>query len=394
MDINRFDALLGYEKTLPPMRKAKAIPILEKQYRYSISDDGINGTTEILKESEFIVYALQKGYKLKMYANKPCNNCQVLRCFDESCTKGKIEYYLWGEKYGVNITKTGYDFALWLISEGLTSFEAVQEKINNETAEKEKADNETDRIEAKQKADAEIQQQTEAKHKKWLIEAAKNYGSLIVDPYVKGITEGEKVLIMRDIFLDIVGNFEEHAKTLLVLIDNIGSPLCRRDLIRWLHNGNTASIKTFEYITGIKLAKTQKERRKQLEIITKADYTTRPKQYKPQKPKEQAEYNDIFYKKQLSGTGETKNVEFIETKGRLWKCNGYDFFIAYTKPVYKITEGKTGLLVASGNTLKEVQKAAREITKNMRGGKPMDMPFAEMIEQAIKNHGISPLYQE
>jgi len=200
---------------------------------------------------------------------------------------------------------------------------------------------------------------------------------------------------MRDIFFDIIGQFDESAKTLLVLIDNIGSKRCRRDLINRLHNGNTAGIKTFEQITGIKLAKTQKERSIQLETITKSDYTSRPKQYIPRTPKNEAEYNDIYYKYAKCGKG--INPEFVESKGQIWKTNGYDFFIAFNDnnypATYAITEGKTGYKVASGSTLEETQDIVRDLLNNIHIGKPMDIPFAEMIEKAINKTGISPLYQ-
>jgi hypothetical protein len=183
---------------------------------------------------------------------------------------------------------------------------------------------------------------------------------------------------------------------LLVLIDNIENLRCRRDLISRLHNHNVASIKTFEHITGIKLDKTHKKRIAQLELIQKSDYTAKPKHYKPRKSKEQADYNDIFYKKRLNEDG--ISIDFVEARGRLWNYDGYDFFITYAKKgdkiSYTVTEGKTGILVTSGNTLKEVQAAAKEITNNMRGGKPLETPFAAILERNIKNHGISPLYKE
>ena len=120
MNINRFDTLLGYEKRLPPMRAAKVLQTLEKCHYYEIEDNNEkNRTTIRLSEAEFIVSALQRKNRLE---NKEYN--------------GKLKYHFWGNKWGYRITKTGYDFALWLISEGLTSFETVQERINAETAEK------------------------------------------------------------------------------------------------------------------------------------------------------------------------------------------------------------------------------------------------------------------
>jgi hypothetical protein len=192
--------------------------------------------------------------------------------------------------------------------------------------------------------------------------------------------------------MDAYGEYNERARELLVMIDNIDNPRCKKDIISRLHNGNWCSIKTFEHITGIKLEKTQKARRAQIETITKADYKDTPKQFKPRKTTEKVEYSDTFYKVEFNY--DTKKSEFVEAIGRLWRYNGYDFYVAHIGDNYRCTEGKTGLLVSSGNTLKEVQDLAKQLTNNMRGGKPLQVPFAYMISQAIEKSGLSPLYTE
>jgi hypothetical protein len=163
-------------------------------------------------------------------------------------------------------------------------------------------------------------------------------------------------------------------------------------LISRLHNDNVASIKTFGYITGIKLSRIYKERRIQLETITKADYTEQPKQYKPRKNSVEADYNSVFYMKNRGGDGKT--VEFVESRGRLWNYGGYEFFIVVDeqgKMKYSITEGKTGLIAARGTTLKEAQDSVRELVN--REGTPSQRTFADIVTLTVERDGISPLYQ-
>lgn len=80
---------------------------------------------------------------------------------------------------------------------------------------------------------------------------------------------------MRRIFDNICGSASTAALNyrLLALIHNYDNPLCRADIISRLHNGNRASIKTFEHITGLTLPKTYKERREYLAGISSADFT-------------------------------------------------------------------------------------------------------------------------
>ena len=375
MYINRFDTLLGYEKTLKPMRAARVSAVLHKRYRYSLSDNNNSESKEVLAEAEFIVYALQTGYKPEPYNEYPCSKCIVRNCIGrESCNKVKTTYYMSNGKFSTKISKTGYSFAKWLMSEGLTTFDAVQERISMETAEAEALKHKAADLEQQNQSAAIAERQADENHTQWLREAIRNYGGL-------NTPEGEKILIQRDVWLDILGTYDDAAKGLLVLIDNIDKPLCRRDLISRLHNGNVASIKTFECITGIKLAKTYKARKTQLEQISTADYVERPKQYKPRVNPNKIDYNTPFYICNIDG-------KFVEAAGRLWQYNGYDFYIQKdSKRLYKATEGRSGILVTdSCPTLENLYGSVKNIMAQM-GDK-----FGANIQQKIERNGLSPLY--
>lgn len=377
--INTFTSLLGFEKTLSPMRAANAKAALSKQYRYSLYDENGNETEKkIMREAEFIAYSLQSGRKPETSIEHNCGKCQVTYCpGNDLCSHGKTVYSMSDGRFSTNITKTGYDFANFLINFGLTTFDAVQAKIDSENEEKEKKAQEAVRIEQEQKAAKEAEQQAETEYKEWLREAIANYGCI-------DASENEKILIQKEIFLDVQQYYHQRVIDLLVCIDNIDNPRCRRDIISRLHNHNPASIRTFEYVTGVKLAKSHKERITQLEVISKADYGA-PKQYKPRKTAVPAEYNDIFYVNRRKGDG---GIEFVESRGRLWRYNGVDFFIQKDeKDRYKATEGRSGYLMTSNcQTLEELKKSVKSKIASIGD------TFEKSINDVIEKYGISPLY--
>ena len=77
---------------------------------------------------------------------------------------------------------------------------------------------------------------------------------------------------------------------ILTLIDNIDNDLCKDTLMNWLHNGNRASIKVFECITGLKLPKSNKERREYLRGLSKSNYIESV-EFKPRKKATKKELN-------------------------------------------------------------------------------------------------------
>lgn len=360
------------------MRAAKAQTALAKQYRYSLTDSSGNDLGKvILSEAEFITYALQTGRKPETYVERPCAKCQEYRCVGhELCPKGKTVCSMTNGQYGTVITKTGYDFAKHLINVGLITFEAVQKQINFENSENEKAMQEAERIKEEKIKATEIEARAETDFNDWISKATANYG-------VASVSENEKLLIQKDIFMHLVGGFNTRVIKLLVLIDNIENPRCRRDIISLLHNDNNASIVTFEHITGIKLAKSYKERKTQLQTITNADYGEM-KQYKPRKAAVQSEYNDIFYVlNRVEGS-----LEFVESRGRLWRYGGFDFYIQkHGQGLYKVTEGRSGLMVI--NNCKTLGDLKKSVASKVAGN-----AFSTSIKRNIENCGLSPLYSK
>ena len=375
MNINRFDTLLGYEKTLIPMRAARALDTLQNVFRYTLRDENNNEVKEVFTEAEFIVYTLQSGRTPEPHQEYPCSKCTVGYCIShETCTKGKTMYYMTDNEYSTQITKTGFDFAQWLITEGLTTFDSVQERIAHVNAETEASKHKAAELERQSQEKAAAEKQAEDDYKQWLQEAVRNYGGL-------NTPEGEKVLIQRDVWLDVLGEYSENARGLLVLIDNIDKPYCRRNLISRLHNDNLASIKTFECITGIKLAKTYKARKAQLEQITKADYADQPRQYKPRRVSVKTEYDTPFYILNRDG-------EYVEAIGRLWQHNGCDFYIQKdSKGLYKATEGRTGATFCDPcTTLSKLYDTIKSRIEQMGD------TFEANVQRYIERNGLSPLY--
>jgi hypothetical protein len=357
------------------MRASRAEITLSKQFRYSLQDtNGYETNKVVMSEAEYIAYALQTGRRPETYMEYPCSKCEEY-CIDKSlCAKGKTTCSMTDGSYGTIITKTGYDFANFLLSNGLVSYEAVQRQIDLEKDEYEKAAQAAELKQEASKKAAEIEAQAEAVYKKWLNETTKNYGA-------ESVSENVNIQTQKEIFQHVAGGYDPRVISFLVQIDNIDNPRCRRDIISRLHNHNTASIKTFEHITGTKLAKTEKERKAQLQIISKADYGE-PKQFKPRKEAVKADYDNVFYLLNRADNG----TKFVESRGRLWRYKDYMFFIQKNdKGGYKATEGKTGLLVA--NDCKTLTNLKKKIIGMVNGS-----IFADSIERSIGETGLSPLY--
>jgi hypothetical protein len=380
------NSYLGFEKNFPPMRLARARKALCKQYRYTLYDVEGNETTRlIMSEAAFIANRLQNDWKPEAWKERPCAKCAALRCGgEESCELGKTVYGVGAGRFSTQITKTGCDFANYLLAEGLTSYEAVEARIEIEKAAREAAEAEAARSEREQ-ADAEkAKRAAEAEYQEWLAEQIRNYGGI-------GTPQGAKILIQRDIFMDMAGEYPERAKDLLVLIDNLENPHCRRDLMARLHNGNRASIKTFEHVAGVKLAKGYKARMEQLSDMRKADYAPEPKPYKPRKKPEETKFDDVFYKLFRGNDGAPT---FQEARGHLWPYKGYDFYIFQADGDYEITEGKSGLRVSRENQLAAAQSAVKKMVNGDYADLYLHTPFDEKIKSAIQKYGVSPLHRE
>ncbi len=381
MNIIRLNNLLGYEDTISKLRRPKVVEILSKRIRYSFDENGVD-IKQVMTEAEFVIYSLVDGCYLKTDDEKPCHKCNVPFCPEirgGECSKGKIVYSLWKDHIGTVITKTAYDFGTWLQEQGLTNIEAIEarKKLVEEKIEQERF--EAVRKEGEIKAQKAKAQQEREEYQKWFADKVYNYGGI-------GTPEGAKILIQRDIFMNMYGEYDvDRAKDLLVLIDNIDNPHCRRELISRLHNGNAASIKTFECVTGIKLPSTYKARKSFLETVSKDDYKE-AKQYKPRKEAVATEYNDIYYTHRRTGDGK---YEFVESLGLLWKYNEFDFYIQKRNNYYAVTEGRSGMSVHSdGKSLEDAKKRTRDFLKGRED------KILEQIKSANERFGLSPLYRD
>lgn len=129
---------------------------------------------------------------------------------------------------------------------------------------------------------------------------------------------------------------------LLVLIDNIDKPMCKEALKGMLRPDNTASRTTFRFITGISLGKTKREMESIINNLSSGDYTG-VKDYKPKKSNGKLE---LFYFYHRDGM-------FVEIMAEPLSVEGFDFFVQEIEHNCCISEARTGISFARGNTRKD-----------------------------------------
>lgn len=324
-----------------------------------------------MSEAEFIADSMKSGKMPGTRIIRTCVICQPFQCDEDVlCKRGKLIYCLADDTSASQISDAGYEFANYLIKSGLITVDSAKIKpfaIN--TAKETSVALPTEQLE---------ELTSESDFLEWLRKAVSLYG-------INNKQEIEKLAVLKDIFLDIAGRYDDNAKSLLVVIDNIENPICRKDLIKRLTNDNKASIMAFQHVTGIKLAKAFKDRSIQLEKITKADYAVHPLPYKAKLTADQEAYNDTFY---IAGENQDKSVIFIESRGRKWRYNDFDFFIQrHDAGLYMATEGKTGLKVAANcKSIEELQDAIKK--------KAESDGFDKRIDGFVEKNGLSPLYKD
>lgn len=369
------ETYLGFTDQFPAMKKAKVENTLDKLTRYNGSSLEQEKDVITLARKEFILLCLQLGYK-------PIVEKDVTRWSKrlQDYTKPKIEYHLerWEEqeKYTSTwtITKTEYDFACYLIEQGFTDSTKVLSFMEIEQAKKQAE--EYARIEAERQAkeQKEKKKQEQEQFKNWLEEQAKNY------------QDQEKLSLLKEIFMAETGCFGGGSTRLLVLIDNFDNPKCKAELREWLGYYNTASLKTFFHITGINLGKTDKEIQARLDNLSSKDFTGMIK-FKARKKRGEVEGKELetFYVYAWNGDG----YDFQEVLAEPFSKYGFDMFVQKVGGVWKISESKTGLLVAKGSTKTEMFDELRRNIDRMGIDK-----LNEQIEQFIAKNGLSPKYQE
>ena len=354
----------GFTDSIKQPRKAK----VENTLNNLVRDD----TNTIYRYADFIVNKIFEGFNIPSIhtITHGMINTRYGREYGELATP-KIEYRIGNnENRCYTWNKTYFDFANYII-DNFKTLDDIQNYINVES-DRIKAEQEAEekRIE-EEKADKEAKEQAKKEFKEWL--------SIEIEKLVD--TDIHK--LCAEVFTSIYPDYNYPLGNLSVVVyaDNIENPLCRNELISMLHNNNKASIKVFEVYTGIKLAKTHKERIAQLETIIKNDYKG-IQEFKPRKKSEHTEKELETYYRRVGN-------EYIEAHGESIKIDGITFYIGKNdKGMYSITESTTGILCSSD--FKTNKTAAKTLIKEIMQEK------GEFIKNSIRgaiNKGIkSPLY--
>ena len=341
---------LGFTYNKTPIQKGKIEKTLDVLIKYE---------NEVYDRKNFILYLLineqmtpEKKENVTFYSKRK-----------QDYTKPKTEYRLnHKDGYFITITKTEYDFYIYCVENGFTTVEAVksyEEKEIKKNEEKEKAE----KLEKLVKAEKEEKENKEFENK--------------INASIKNITDAEMKLI-RDIFLDINKTYNiDYCKKFVALVKNYDFSLCKEKIISYLHNDNKASIKAFEYLTGLKLPKSYRERMEYLESIFTTDFKG-TQSYKAKHNKE-----ELFYI--------AMSDRWQEVKAESFKKYGIDMILINKGNSWNLSETKSGLMIASAETKEEVIKRLGDIVK-----RNTENVFKNMIEEKTKDVweriGINPKY--
>ena len=278
-----------------------------------------------------------------------------------------------GRSY-MEMKKTEYDFVEYLVNNRLDTEQAMKKAIEDHKAYME----EQKRLQEENERAAHIKAEQEQKE----IERIKAMLAKDMEHLPKAETK-----IVDDIFLNIYGMENKANYSLLLLIHHYDIPYCKNQIKERLHNGNKASIKIFECITGLKLPKGYKDRMKYLENITSADFKE-PVEYKTCKKAEAKEKNVqevyiAFHNKD--------GYEWRKVLAECFEKYGIDFFILKDQDEWKISVKRVGLLIATGKTRSEAMENLKTNVDKMKNIEQMIENARKRIEKAA---GINPLYKE
>ena len=351
----------GFTDNIKEPRKTKMENLLDKLITY-------NG--KVYTIADLLCTKLLDG----CYLEKVENYTYYKRNGELTKPKTLYKFVSKSEKTYIELKKTEYDFVEYLINNGLDTEQAMEKTIadHKEYMEEQKRLQEENERAALAKAEQERKE----------IERIK----AILAEDMEHLPEAE-IKIVDDIFLDIYGMENKWNYSLLALIHHYDVPYCKNQIIERLHNGNKASIKIFECVTGLKLPKGHKERIIYLENITSADFKE-PIEYKPRKKAEAKEKNvqEVYIA--------FHNKDCYEWRKVLAECftkYGIDLFILKDQDEWKISVKRVGLLIASGKSrLKAMEDLKINIDK-MKNAEKMIENARKAIERTA---GVNPLYKE
>lgn len=243
MEIKRY---LGFTDGIKEPRKTKIQDELNRLYRYE---------GKVYNAVNFLCLKLLKG----CYPDR--QEGYQYRKRDGELSKPKTVYKYWnpnGEQY-FELNKTQYDFVSYLIEKDLST-EAAMLAYDKADVERIEALKQAEQEEkARQEAEEQKREEEKEAFEKWMRDESCNIPQFQKD-------------IINAIFLDIYGQQNAWNYTLAVCINNFDNPLCKLEVIERLHNGNKASIKIFECLTGLKLPKAYGERKEYIAAIKSVDF--------------------------------------------------------------------------------------------------------------------------
>lgn len=351
----------GFTDNIKEPRKTKVENSLQKLFSYK---------GKIYNTVDFLRKKLLEG----CYLEKQENYTYCKRNGEMSKPKTLYKFFDKDIRRYYELKKTEYDFVEYLINNGLDTEQSMEKAIADHKVymEEQKRLQEENERAALEKAEQERKE----------IERVKT----LLAEYMERLPEIE-TKIVDDIFLDVYGMEKKWNYNLLPLIHYYDIPYCKNQIKERLHNGNKASIKIFECVTGLKLPKGYKERMQYLESITSSDFKE-PVEYKPRKKAEQKE-KDIqevyiaFHNKDHS--------EWRKVIAECFTKYGIEFFILRDNDEWKISVKRVGLLIAKGKTRSEAMENLKVNIDKMGNAEQMIENARKTIE---KSAGVNPLYKE
>lgn len=344
------NSYLGYTDNKTPLQKARIEGILDKKKRFN--------QVGIVSMKQMIFDLITEEGR----TTEKEENYQYYKR-DGELTKPKTVYRLIKDNIYMELNKTEYDFANYIIENNFTKEKAAN-YIAEEIAEVQRQRELEAGKKMREQYEKEQREKQEKKFKEWLQDQVENY------------PKNEKYNIAKDIFIDEIEIFQDRQIELLVLIDNFDNPQCKEKLSDRLSYRNVASLKTFYHITGVRLGRTNKAIEEKLNNITSKDFTGIVKYKKKPIP----EGHKKFYK--IMG-----DKSFVEAYGEHIELKGFDLYLTTNQGLYTLTEGRTGVIITQGYSRDEaIEKFNKVIEDN-----------ADMIKKSIKElidqNGLSPIYE-
>jgi len=360
MNTNIKDTYLGFTDNLKPMQKVRTEKTLDNLIKFN---------DNIITNKEFILIKLQEGLIPGIEEDYSYYSRKL-----QGETKSKTDYRLKDQDGSFyHITKTKYNYALYLLDNNFIDEQKVKEFIaveNNRLLQL--AQNEFNHKQ-REKERKETLEKEKQEFNNWLTEQAENYNN------------NDKLDISKSIFLDNQGQYNElYLCKLLVLIENIENLMCRDMLKSWLHNHNTISKKVFYHMTGVKLPSTSKGTIPLLDSLNTVDFQGNVPYVKKQSNVKKDIVIDTFYK-----LIRTPKHHYEEVIGEHISKYGLNMFINQSNDIYQITEAKSGVLITSASTKIGLMNKLKDIIE-LHGIEK----FNRLIQESIDKYGISPKYQD